>query len=209
MLPESIARAIPIVIIKSFVVVADRLRERMDALGLSQAELARRVGVRQPTIFKLTSGGGYGSKHLHRIARELGTTPAYLTGETDNPDEDAPAAPELKHEERELVECARGMSAPNRAALMQLARALPKDELPAPASNREEVALPPERALARMYEAHLRSMKPGLPLAEQAQLLAQLLPSGLTQLKDLLPAAPTSANATQRSPQPNDVPAPQ
>lgn len=72
------------------VIDAARIKERMEASGLSQAELARRVGVRQPTIFKLVTGGGYGSKHLHRIARELGTTPAYLTGEIDDPDEGAP-----------------------------------------------------------------------------------------------------------------------
>lgn len=64
----------------------------MDERELSQSELARRVGVTQTTIRKLLSGG-YGSKHLHRIARELQTSPAYLTGETDDPDIDAPAPP--------------------------------------------------------------------------------------------------------------------
>ena len=61
--------------------------------SLSQSELARRVGVSQATIYKLTTGETYGSKSLHRIARELGTTPAYLTGETDDPDEGAPPPP--------------------------------------------------------------------------------------------------------------------
>lgn len=56
----------------------------MSEKNLSQSGLARRVGVTQTTIRKLLSGG-YGSKHLHRIARELETTPAYLTGETDDP----------------------------------------------------------------------------------------------------------------------------
>lgn len=177
----------------------------MEALGLSQAELARRVGVRQPTIFKLTSGGGYGSKHLHRIARELGTTPAYLSGETDDPEEGAPPAPELNHEERELVECARGMSAPNRAALMQLARALPKDELPAATSNREAVLLPPERALVEMFEALLTGIDQ-LTKAEKARLLAQRLPSGLSQLRDLMPAFQMPARTRSPSSQPTPVP---
>lgn len=57
----------------------------MDERGLSQSELARRVGITQASIHKLLSGTAYGSKHLHVIARELGTTPAYLTGETDDP----------------------------------------------------------------------------------------------------------------------------
>ena len=79
-------------LLEKAVISADRLRERMRAIGLSHAELARRFGVTQPTIFKLVSGGGYSSKHLHRIARELATTISYLTGEIDDPDEGAPPA---------------------------------------------------------------------------------------------------------------------
>ncbi|WP_416366515.1 helix-turn-helix domain-containing protein [Sphingomonas aurantiaca] len=62
----------------------------MDRLGISQSELARRVGVAQPTIYKLLHSAKKGSTKLHLIARELRTTPAYLSGETDNPEEDAP-----------------------------------------------------------------------------------------------------------------------
>jgi phage repressor protein C with HTH and peptisase S24 domain len=63
----------------------DRIEELLKAKGWSQAELARRIGVQSTTIWKLVSGEGQGSKHLHKIARELETTPEYLTGETDNP----------------------------------------------------------------------------------------------------------------------------
>lgn len=70
---------------------AERFRDRMKAVGLSQNGLARRVGLSQQTISRLAAGERYGTRHLHRIARELGTTPAYLTGETDDPDENAPA----------------------------------------------------------------------------------------------------------------------
>jgi transcriptional regulator with XRE-family HTH domain len=65
----------------------------MNRRGFSQSELGRRVGVSQSAIHNLLSGEAYGSKHLHRIARELGTTPAYLTGEVDDPDEGAPPPP--------------------------------------------------------------------------------------------------------------------
>lgn len=62
--------------------------DRIDALlrekGWSQGELSRRVGVSQQTIWKLVSGGVQGSKHLHRIARELDTTTEYLSGESDD-----------------------------------------------------------------------------------------------------------------------------
>lgn len=65
--------------------LADRLKDRLQLAGLSQSELARRVKVAQPTIAKLVMGQSAGSSHLHKIARELGTTPQYLTGETDDP----------------------------------------------------------------------------------------------------------------------------
>ena len=68
---------------------ATRLRERMNALQMSQSELARRVGISQASIYHLVSGGGQGSKHLHRIARELETTIAYREGEIEDPDEGA------------------------------------------------------------------------------------------------------------------------
>lgn len=52
---------------------------------MSQSELARRVGLRQSTINALVKGNARSSAHLHKIARELGTTPEYLDGETDDP----------------------------------------------------------------------------------------------------------------------------
>lgn len=82
-----------------------RMRQRMAERGLSQSELGRRVGVSQATIYKLVSGETYGSKHLHRIARELGTTPAYLAGEVDDPAEGAlpEPTPELIASQLDLV----------------------------------------------------------------------------------------------------------
>jgi phage repressor protein C with HTH and peptisase S24 domain len=56
---------------------------RMDELGLSQAELARRVGVAQPTIAKLVSGQSQGSRHIAKIAKELSLPIEYLVGMTD------------------------------------------------------------------------------------------------------------------------------
>ncbi len=64
--------------------LGDRVEERLKKLGLSQAELARRVKVSQPTINALIRGNNTSSKHLHRIAAELETSPAYLAGETDD-----------------------------------------------------------------------------------------------------------------------------
>jgi Predicted transcriptional regulator len=65
--------------------VGDRISSRLTELGLTQSELARRVHVSQATIAQLVTGRSRSSAHLHKIARELQTTPAYLSGETDDP----------------------------------------------------------------------------------------------------------------------------
>lgn len=66
-------------------IIPMRLTERLEASDLSQTELARRVGVTQGTVAKLANGLSSGSKHIALIAQELGTTAAYLTGQTDDP----------------------------------------------------------------------------------------------------------------------------
>lgn len=73
--------------------VGDRIRERMLCLGLSQSELGRRVGITQGAISQLIKGDSRGSKYLHLIARELHTSPGYLSGETDDPAADAAPIP--------------------------------------------------------------------------------------------------------------------
>ncbi len=85
--------------------IADRLAARLHELGLSQSELARRVGISQGTVAKLITGRNRSSTHLHKIARELETTPAYLVGETEDPSEDYIPVPstEVVAEELGLV----------------------------------------------------------------------------------------------------------
>lgn len=85
--------------------VGERIAERISALGISQAELARRVKVAQPTINALVNGNSTGSKHLHKIAAELETSPAWLAGETDDPSPIAPrtSAIEALSEELDLA----------------------------------------------------------------------------------------------------------
>jgi len=76
--------------------IPERLIARMEAVGETQSSLARKVGVSAQTIGKLVRKESAGSSYLHKIARELRTTPAYLTGETEDPDEGAfvPPTPE-------------------------------------------------------------------------------------------------------------------
>lgn len=105
----------------------ERLRSRMSELGISQAALARRVGVSQQTIGRLVSGDATGSKYLHRIARELSTTPAWLERETNDPNSDAPEA-EYSADERGWIESLRALSTRERAAVVSLIRALSASE---------------------------------------------------------------------------------
>lgn len=111
--------------------IADRLRDLMVERGLSQSELARRVGVSQATIYKLVSGTGYGSKHLHNIAKHLGTTPDYLEGVTDDPEEDADTGQRLASDELELLELYQRLTVSQRKAFRVLLRGMANDN-PAP-----------------------------------------------------------------------------
>lgn len=68
--------------------------------GWSQSHLARLSGVAQSTIGKLEAGISSGSSHLHKIARALDTTPAYLAGEIDDSNAGAPppaSSPRAQH----------------------------------------------------------------------------------------------------------------
>jgi phage repressor protein C with HTH and peptisase S24 domain len=80
--------------------IGDRLATRMQSAGISQSELARRIGISQQAVGKLVSGASRGTTHITRIARELGTSAAYLTGETDDPSEGAVPPPT----ERDIAE---------------------------------------------------------------------------------------------------------
>lgn len=101
-----------------------RIAERLEFLGMSQAELARRAHIPQTTINSLIKKPRRSSPHLVRIARELLTTPGYLTGDTDDPLAEFGAAMELSSDERDLVELFRGLSPKDQAAILQLSRSL-------------------------------------------------------------------------------------
>lgn len=64
----------------------NRLRELLLDRGITQAEVARRIGVSAPGLWKLVHNRVRKSRHLVRLAEELETTPDYLLGKTDNPD---------------------------------------------------------------------------------------------------------------------------
>lgn len=103
---------------------SDRIQLLMDRKGLSQSELARRVGVTQGAIAKISRKYPNGTSHLHTIARILGTTPAYLVGETNDPEEGAPSGPDLDSETLELVDRFATLAPADRRALLQVARSM-------------------------------------------------------------------------------------
>lgn len=78
---------------KARMTLGARIEERRIAIGISQAELARRVGVRQSTINSLINGDSRSSRSIVKIAQVLHTTPAYLAGEISDPEENAPLPP--------------------------------------------------------------------------------------------------------------------
>lgn len=62
----------------------ERLRLAMNRRGITQTDLADRVGVKQPSIGRLLSGETKTSRRLNMIADVLQTSPAYLCGESDD-----------------------------------------------------------------------------------------------------------------------------
>ena len=103
--------------------LGSRIAGRLAKLGLTQAELARRSGAPQTTVNSLIKGNSRSTPHLVRIARALETTPAYLTGETDD---DSIDAVDLAYspQDREWIDLLHDLDRVSREAVLQLARTL-------------------------------------------------------------------------------------
>lgn len=65
----------------------------MDELGLTQTAVANAIGVKPPSISRLVKGRHAQTRHIFALARAVRTTPEYLTGVVDDPDDNAPPAP--------------------------------------------------------------------------------------------------------------------
>ncbi len=104
--------------------LGERITERLEALGISQSELARRARVPQTTINSLIKAGRRSTPHLLKLARALRTTPAYLTGETDDPTGDESNFIGLDTQDRELLDSFRELDASDRKAVLRITRAL-------------------------------------------------------------------------------------
>ena len=58
--------------------VGTRIKKARDALSMTQATLARAVGISQQAIMELESGRAKGTKHTAKLARALGQDPLWL-----------------------------------------------------------------------------------------------------------------------------------
>lgn len=65
--------------------LSERLTSLMNEKGISQAELARLIGIKQPSVFKILSGETRNPKKILEIATALNVDPHWLkTGEGDS-----------------------------------------------------------------------------------------------------------------------------
>jgi transcriptional regulator with XRE-family HTH domain len=103
--------------------LAERIKERLKYLEISQSELARRARVPQTTLNGLVNGGARTTPHLIRIAQALETTPAYLVGETDDPANEG-ADVSLSDEEACLVTLFRELPSAQQKVLLDVARSM-------------------------------------------------------------------------------------
>lgn len=93
----------------------NRIRELREAMGLSQAELARRIHVTPPALQKVEKGTrGLDQDWMRRIAPILGVTPAELLPAQDNPYA-------LTAEERALIDGYRRADSDDREKLRKVA----------------------------------------------------------------------------------------
>ena len=87
--------------------IGERVKLRLEELDMSQSELARRVGVSQNAIWHLIQKSKTGSRHLPKIARELGVSIEYLGG--DGPPVTTPGDQQSDMVPVEIVDLAYGM----------------------------------------------------------------------------------------------------
>lgn len=167
-------------------VVLSRLVEAMAEREFDQSSLARAVGCTPGAINQIVSGNVRRSRFTPEIAFQLGVSYDWLTGQSDDKYPTGRSNATIAADERELLEDLRSMRHRDRTAVLRIASALRSSE------KQSNIELPPEPALARMFEGFLEILE-GFPdqpaLEERARLLAQWLPIGLSQLRDLLPQA--------------------
>lgn len=96
-----------------------RVRERMEALGKKPAPLAKSIGLGDSFVRDILRKGVMpGAERLARLALALETTPEYLLGETGD------AAPDLRAQQREVIELMDQLSPEVQAHYLAILRGL-------------------------------------------------------------------------------------
>lgn len=120
-----------------------RISDRLKALKMNQSQLARKCGIPQTTVNSIIKEDRRSSPHLMKLAAALRTTPAYLLGETDDPESELAEAP-LSFEERELIDVTRQLGRDDFNVVAYIARRLVGGELhgtPAPINDRRQATI--------------------------------------------------------------------
>ncbi len=105
------------------VTMAERIKERMGEIGISQEALAKAAGLTQPAIFKLLSGKTRRTTRLPEISSVLGVLPNWLaTGQ-------GPKFDSITPDEREWLEEYRAMDQEEREAYRLLMKRRRKERI--------------------------------------------------------------------------------
>lgn len=98
---------------------ADRIKQRMQTIGITQDDLGKATGLTQPAIFKLLSGKTQRTTRLAEIAKALKVRPEWLaTGEGPMQGDD------LTPDEKEFLEAYRALEPEKRPVARMTLRAM-------------------------------------------------------------------------------------
>jgi transcriptional regulator with XRE-family HTH domain len=113
--------------------IGDRIRGLREARGWSGAELARRVGIKGPSLWEIEAGEtkSLRADTLMRLARVLATNPYFLWTGVGSPV--APIDPNV--DEAEVVDLYRRLTAANQHAWVEIGKTLIRAQ-PAPAPSK-------------------------------------------------------------------------
>ncbi len=110
----------------------DRVKSRMAQLGLSQSAVARALGLKAPSISRLANGKHGQTRHIFGLARVLRTTPDYLTGLVEDPEQDVELGRHLTADQEEWLDLYERLTEDQRQFSRALLRDLAKANTPPP-----------------------------------------------------------------------------